>query len=143
MHRQAEAAADTYEFETTNHNYKVTFGEAKAGVGGAGCTLFLGRALSLPGEKETERAVVVKKGAVSDADLYLKPIRLTMTSLHIPTLAHIHMLPANQNPKPLAPPRRNNPPPHPHPHPSAPRFHDGQDKKLLLSSVLFGAPVVS
>jgi hypothetical protein len=69
MHRQAEAAADTYEFETTNHNYKVTFAEAKAGVGGAGCTLFLGHALSLPGEKGTELAVVVKKGAVSDPDL--------------------------------------------------------------------------
>ena len=67
--RQAETASDTYEFETTNHNYKVTFAQAKAGVGGAGCTLFLGRAVSLQGEKETERAVVVKKGAVSDPDL--------------------------------------------------------------------------
>jgi hypothetical protein len=67
--RQAETASDTYEFETTNHNYKVTFAQAKAGVGGAGCTLFLGRAVSLQGEKETERAVVVKKGAVCDPDL--------------------------------------------------------------------------
>ncbi len=59
--------ADSYEFEPTNHNYRVTFAQAKAGVGGAGCALFLGRAVPLQGQKETE--CVVKKGSVSYPDL--------------------------------------------------------------------------